>query len=435
MTYHLISLAGAFALMGVAWLFSTHPRRLNFKTIAWGVGLQAALAAVVFLAPASRGLFLTLNDITNSLLASAMAGARFCFGYLSGGPAPFEASKPQFGFILAFQGLPTILFFSALISILYFYGIMQAVIRLFGRLFSRLMKISGAEAVAVSSNIFVGVESMLAIRPHIRRMTRSELCLVLTAGMATVASNVLLIYVLFLRDVFPAIAGHLISASILSAPAAVVMSKILMPETETPETLGKAARIHAEKEDNVFAAVISGANSGVRLVVGIVALLVAVLGLAALADSLLGWGWGHAGGWLGMGGELSLKTIMGWVAYPFVLIMGVPPEDALAVSKIVGSRTIITELAAYGDLAGAIRENAIVHPRSAVIAAYALCGFSHIASMSIFVGGAAALAPERTRDISAAGLRALAAATLACLMTGCMAGLFYTNDGSILLGG
>ncbi len=432
--YNFVSLMGAIALMGIAWLFSTDRKRLNWRVIAWGTGIQLALAAIIFLAPASRDLFLMLNSLANKLLVAALHGARFCFGYLSGGPAPFEVSKPQFGFILAFQGLPAILFFSALMAILYFFRIMPAVIQLFGRIFSRLMRISGAEALSVSSNIFVGVESMLTIKPYIKSMTRSELCAVLTAGMATVASNVLLIYVLFLRDVFPTIAGHLISASFLSAPAAVVMSKILLPETEKPKTMGKNIRAHAEKEENLFAAIISGSDSGARLIIGIISLLVAVLGIVALADIFLGWAGEHLGSLLNMRLEISLKNIMGWIAYPFVLIMGIHPEDAGTAAKIIGSRAIATELVAYQDLAGAIRQKAFLHPRSVIISAYALCGFAHIASMSIFVGGAAALAPGRTKDISAVGLRALAAATLACLMTGCMAGLFYMKNGSILLG-
>ena len=431
---HLVSFMGIIVLLGVAWLFSTDRKRLNWRAVCWGIGIQALLAAIIFLAPASRELFLIFNSLTNKLLSVSLSGAQFCFGYLSGGPAPFETTRPGFGFILAFQGLPTILFFSALIAVLYHYGIMPVVIQFFGRIFSRLMRISGAEALSASSNIFVGVESMLTIKPCLKEMTRSEICVVLTAGMATVASNVLLIYVLFLRDAFPTIAGHLISASILSAPAAIVMAKILLPETGAPKTMGKQVDVHVKKEANLFAAIISSADSGGKLIIGIICLLIAVLGLVALADGILGWAAGHVGSWFGAVIDLSLKDIMGWLAWPFVLAMGVAPEDAWTVSKIVGSRTIITELAAYQDLAQAIRDHAIVNPRSVIIASYALCGFSHLASMAIFVGGAAALAPERTKDISAIGFRALAAATLACLMTGCMAGLFYRDDGSVLLG-
>ncbi|HPY52283.1 MAG TPA: nucleoside transporter C-terminal domain-containing protein, partial [Sedimentisphaerales bacterium] len=259
-------------------------------------------------------------------------------------------------------------------------------------------------------------------------------CTILTAGMATVASNVLALYVFSLREQFPMIAGHLVSASLLSAPAALVMSKILLPESEQPQTLGVHVEPYYEKDSGLFEAIINGANAGVRMIVGITALLIAVLGLVALVDLLLG----GLGAWInplfGWQGQWSLKALFGYLFYPVTLILGVPAADVREISRIVGERLIVTEVTAYNDLAAAMKAGLVQHPRSAVLATYALCGFAHIASMAIFVGSLCALAPQRTQNIGPIAVRALIAATLACLMTACVAGTFFT-EGSILLGG
>jgi len=296
------------------------------------------------------------------------------------------------------------------------------------------MRISGAESLVAASNIFVGVESMLTVKPYLARMTRSELCTILTAGMATVSSNVLALYVLSLQQQFPTIAGHLISASLLSAPAALAMSKILLPEGQQPETLGVQVEPHYERDGSLFEAVINGANAGVRMIAGIVALLIAVLGLVALVDLALSSIGGLVNPRIGLEGQWSLRGLFGYLFYPVTLVLGVPPADAGAVARIIGERVIVTEVAAYGDLAEAMKNELLQNPRSAVIATYALCGFAHVASMAIFVGSLCALAPERTKNIGPVAVRALVAATLACLMTACVAGTFFT-EGSILLGG
>jgi CNT family concentrative nucleoside transporter len=421
--YNLESLSGIFVLMGVAWLLSRDKRNMNWRVIIWGVILQMLIAGFIFAVPAGAKVFLFVNDIVIKILESSSAGAKFVFGRLAIPPRQTnEAGEESLGFILAFQAFPTIIFFSALISVLYYFNIMQQVIRGFAYVFTKLMRVSGAESLVTASNIFVGVEANLTVKPYLNRMTQSELCTILTAGMATIASSVLALYVFSLKDVFPTIAGHLVSASLLSAPAALVMSKIIFPEGERPETLGVNIKPYYEKEKSFFEAVINGANAGVKMIVGIVALLIAVLGLVALVDLILG----TVGGW-------SLKTIMGYIFYPFTLILGVPADDAWTISKIIGERTIVTEVTAYRDLADVLDKNLLQHPRSAVIAIYALCGFAHLASMAIFVGGISALAPSRTGDVAKVAVRALIAAILACLMTACVAGTFFTK-GSILLG-
>jgi len=432
--YNLVSFAGIFVLVGFAWILSTDKKNMNWRVVGWGIGLQILIAFFIFIVPVGSRLFLVVNDVVVEVLDSASAGAKFVFGRLALAPGETsEAGEESLGFILAFQAFPTIIFFSALIAILYYFKIMPLIIRGFAYVFTKLMRISGAESLVAAGNIFVGIESTLTVKPYLSRMTRSELCTILTAGMATVASNVLALYVFSLKAVFPEIAGHLVSASLLSAPAALVMSKILLPEKEAPETLGVHVRPYYEKENNLFEAIINGANAGVKMIVGIVALLIAVLGLVALVDLLLS----TIGTYIfGLETELSLKTIFGYIFYPFTIILGVPTSDAGVISKIIGERVIVTEVVAYKDLAIALEGNLLQYPRrSAVIATYALCGFAHFASMAIFVGGISALAPDRTRNIGGAALRALLAATLACLLTACVAGTFYTEArASILFG-
>ncbi len=432
--YNLVSFAGIFVLLGFAWILSADKKNMNWRVILWGVGLQILIALFIFVVPAGSKLFLIVNDIVVSILDSASAGAKFVFGRLALPPGQVsDTGAESLGFILAFQAFPTIIFFSALIAILYYLGIMPLVIRGFAYVFTKLMRISGAESLVAASNIFVGIESTLTVKPYLNRMTDSEICTILTAGMATVASNVLALYVFSLQAQFPTIAGHLVSASLLSAPAALAMSKVIFPEKQSPQTLGINVRPFYEKEKSLFEAIINGANSGVKMIVGIVALLIAVLGLVALTDLLLSALGSKINLLFGIEFQWTLKNIFGYIFYPFTLVLGIPPSDAGAVSKIIGERLIVTEVVAYNDLAAALEQNLFQHERSAVITTYALCGFAHLASMAIFVGGISALAPDRVRNIGGVALRALLAATLACLMTACVAGTFFTK-GSILLG-
>jgi len=319
-------------------------------------------------------------------------------------------------------------------SILYYIGVLPWLISRCAALFARLFNLSGAESLCAASNMFVGVESALTVKPYLRDMTRSELCTVLTCGMATVASNVLALYVFTLQEQFPTIAGHLISASIIAVPSALIMSKLIMPETAVPATLGRPAALYCQREHSVFEAVINGANTGVRVVVGIVALLLAVLGLVALVDlgaTTLGSLINSASG---LQLDWSLRGLAGYIFYPLTVIIGVPLEDAALISKILGERLIVTEVVSYQHLAEALAAGALASPRSAVIATYALCGFAHLASLAVFIGGVAALVPDRAAELSRVGFRALLAATLACLLTACIAGTWYTGA-SILSAG
>ena len=428
--YNIISFSGIFVLMFIAWLLSADRRTVNFRLIVFGIGLQFIFALIIFVFPPGAKVFLWLNDIVVNIMGSAMAGAEFVFGRLAFSPG----KEDSLGFFLAFQGLPTIIFFSALMSLCYYFGIMQKIIGLFSRLFTNLLRVSGAESLCAASNIFVGVESSLTVKPYLESMTQSELTTILATGMATVSSNILAIYVFSLQSQFPTIAAHLISASFLSAPAALIMSKLLMPETGAPVTLGQHVEVHYEKEHTVFEAVINGANAGLRLIAGIAALLIAVLGLVALFDLVLAGAGSRINGLFGIGIDWSLKGLAGYAFYPIALVIGIPLSDAGTIAGIIGERIIVTELTAYQDLAAAMAEGVLSERRSAVICAYALCGFAHIASLAIFIGGISAVAPGTTTTLSRVGFRALIAATLACLMTACIAGVFYT-DSSVLFQG
>jgi len=426
--YNLISFAGVFVLVFFAFLLSPGKRHINWRVIIWGLGLQFLVGFVLFVLPAGQRFFLVVNDLVVAILDCAGEGSRFLFGPLA---AP-SGEDNSLGFILAFQALPTIIFFSALVSALYYLRVLPWLIRFFATVFTRLMRVSGAESLCVSSNIFVGIESALTIRPHVARMTRSELLTILTAGMSTIASSVLAFYTFILRDQFPNIAGHLVSASLLSAPAALVMSKLLLPEIEHPETLGISISPYYKKEGSMIEAIISGANAGLKLVAGIAALLVAFLGLAALVNL----GFGALGNLVntitGWSIAWTLEGAMSLAAYPLTIVVGVPPADAPEVARLIGERLILTEVPAYMDLAELIETQAFNNERSIVIATYALCGFAHIAALAIFVGGISAIAPEKSKTIASLSFRALLAATLACLLTSAVAGSFFNSGGIIL---
>ena len=426
MLNHAVSLVGFVVFASVAWLLSSNRRRVAWKTIAWGVGLQLLTGLIIFRLPVSQRVLLWLNDGVLALLNASKSGSEFLFGPLAASPG----ETGSVGFILVFQVLPVVIFFAAFTAMLYHLRVLQVFVRLFARLFHRTMKISGAESLSSAANIFVGIESALVVRPYLEKMTRSELLLILTTGMATVASSVLGVYVAFLTGVFPQIAGHLISASILSIPACVVVSKLLIPETETPETLAAVPpEDESTRSKTLIGAIIQGAMDGLKLAAGISALIIAILGIVALIDKILG----AVSTWLGMSEPLSIVRLLGWIFYPFAFLLGLQTSDVPIAARLLGERVILTEVFSYNHLAQLISSGQITSGRTVVILSYALCGFAHVAAMAIFVGGTAALAPSRRDDLASLGLRALLAATLATLMTGCVAGIFATGEGLLIV--
>ncbi|MBN3039372.1 MAG: nucleoside transporter [Candidatus Omnitrophica bacterium] len=434
MSEKIVALSGMFLFMLVAWVFSSDHRRINWQVIFWSLALQLSFAAIIFRFSAGYVFFDWANSAVIKFLSFAKEGMYFLFGALAVSPGTVgPAGEGSLGFILAFQALPAIVFFSALMALLYYLKIMPFIVRLFALVFRKLMRISGAESLCAASNIFVGVESALTIRPFLARMTSSELCTILTAGMGTIASTVLAVYVSFLHDQFPTIAGHLISASLLSAPACIMMSKLICPEKETPETLGRVPHLEKHSARSWIEAIINGANDGVKLCVGVVALLLAFLGLLAMANWILAKCAYGVGFILNTPLDLSLEKLLGWVFYPLVRIAGVSASSAGPIAQILGERAVVTELVSYQHLSELIRTGAVTDVRSIVIATYSLCGFAHFASLAIFVGGISALAPERAAELARVGFRALLAATLACLLTGAIAGLFFSGQQSILM--
>jgi len=431
---NLISFSGIFFLLFLAWIFSKDRRNINWRAVFWGLILQFLFAGFIFFFPFGLYLFSLINKMVIKTISFAQAGLYFVFGPLAISPGTTgPAGEKSLGFILVFQALFSLIFFSSLMALLYHFGIMQKLIQAFSWIFSRLMRISGAEALCTASNIFVGIESAFTIRPYIEAMTLSELCLILTAGMATIASTVMAVYASFLYSAFPTIAGHLVSASILSAPASIVVSKLLYPEDSQPKTLGLKVKVSYEKSSSWIEAVIKGAQDGFKMLVGIVSLLLAFLGLLAMLNWFISFLANRIGVFFNLNLDLSLEKLLSYLYYPFSFFMGVPLSDIPRVSYLLGERTIVTELVSYQHLAEYIQKGQLTNLRSITITVYALCGFAHIASLAIFVGGISALAPSRAKDLAGLGFRALFSATLACLMTAAVAGVVVQPTTKLIL--
>ncbi len=420
----LISLSGILILTGAAYAFSERRSLVPWGTLAGALTLSLFLGGLVFLVPQSAIFFLWANNVVLKLLSYAGEGAKFLFGALALPPGEKgQAGEPSLGYFMAFQMLPAVIFFSAFMSLAYYFFLIQPVVRLFAKIFRRFMRLSGAEALCTASNIFTGIEAVFSIRPFLEKLTRSEFFTILTACMASVASTTLAIYVSFLKEAFPSIAGHLISASIISVPASVIISKAMIPECESPLTMGELPKEGKGPHSNFMGAVIDGAWEGLKLAAGIGTLLIAVLGLVALVNALI-----HKGGsFLPGHPELSLQKILGWLMIPFAWCLGISQHDLIPASQLLGERWILTEVVAYRDLARFVAEGLIRDMRTVVVMSYALCGFTHVASVAIFVGGISALVPSRRDEIAGLGMKALFAAFLATLITGCIAGVFFIS--------
>ena len=431
MGLNLISLLGLFVLAGLAWVVGGLQRPIAWRTVSGSGLLMLALGTVVFLLPPTRRLLLILNEVVVALLGASRVGAEFLFGPLVLNPGESTAAgEPSVGFILAAQVLPAVIFFAALMAAFYHLGLIQPVIRIFARFFKQTLHLSGAEALAGSANIFVGIESVTTVLPYLNGMTRSELLTLLTCAMSTVASTTLALYVFFLTDTFPQIAGHLISASVLSIPAAVLVSKLILPETGQPQTLGTLPPIaESKRHGNTIAALSAGSWDGLKLAAGIATLLIAILGMVGVLDLALGKLGSPLDEWLGR--PLSLELILGWLFTPLAWLLGLAGADLQQAAQLLGQRIILTEVVAYQQL-GEMASTQTLSPRSLLVLSYALCGFAHVASVGIFVGGIAALVPSRRDDLTSLGFRALAGSTLATLMTGALAGLFYHGQEGVL---
>ncbi len=409
----LTGILGILTMLGLAFLFSTNRRAIRGKTVAWGLALQFTFAVFVLKLEIGRAIFQKAGDVVNRLLSYSSFGSQFVFG---------DLGKPggRLGFYIAFQVLPTVIFIAAFFAVLYHYGIMQFVVRQAARVMTRFMGASGAESLNVAASIFMGqTEAPLTIRPFLPEMTRSELMTVMTSGMAHVSGGIMAAYIAF--GVEP---KHILSAVIMTAPGAIVISKMLVPETEIPKTAGRVVmsqeEVDAEKQENLLGAIARGTTDGLHLALNIAAMLISFLALVALTNGILGGihnGLAHLGiSWF----PASLETILGTLFAPVAWIVGVPWRDCAAIGNLLGTRMALNEVVAFSMLGP---QRAMLDPRSFTIATFALCGFANFGSIGIQIGGIGALAPNKRGELARLGFRAMLAGTMANLMSAAIAGM------------
>ncbi len=401
---------GLLTMLGLAYAFSTDRRAINKKTVVWGLGLQVVFAIFVLKIEFGRRLFETAGDAVNRLLSYSYEGSKFVFGSLG-------AQEKPMGFFFAFQVLPTVIFIAAFFAVLYHYGIMQFIIKLAAKVMTRFMGASGAESLNVAASIFMGqTEAPLTIRPFLPDLTRSELMTVMTSGMAHVSGGIMAAYIAF--GIEP---KHLLSAVIMTAPGAILISKMLVPETEVPKTAGRVVmsdeEVDAEKKENLLGAIARGTTDGARLALNIAAMLIAFLALIALANGLLGGIHNRLGiVWF----PSSLQQIFGALFAPVAWVIGIPWRDCSAIGNLLGTRMVLNELVAFSMLGP---QRAVLEPRSFTIATFALCGFANLSSIGIQLGGIGALAPNKRGELARLGIRAMLAGTMANLMSASIAGM------------
>lgn len=400
----LISVFGLLFMVGVGFVFSSDRKNINWRTVGSGLLLQVTLGLLILKTSGGQAIFEGARSFFTSILGYTNQGSQFIFGPL------MDTNK--FGFIFFVMVLPTIIFMSSLMSILYHLGLMQIVIKGTAKVMVKLMGTSGAESLSAAANIFAGqTEAPLVVKPFIKTMTNSELMALMTGGMATVAGGVLAAYVGMGID-----AGHLLAASVMSAPAALICAKILVPESARPETTGQVSLDLPKTTANLIDAAASGAGEGLKLALNVGAMLLAFIALIALVNGCMSW----FGGLFGYP-QFSMELISGYIFAPIAFIMGVPWSEAFLVGTLLGKKLIVNEFVAYLDLQNMMGQ---LSPRSIVISTYALCGFANFSSIAIQVGGIGTLAPERRQDLARLGMRSLLGGTLACLMTACIAGIF-----------
>ena len=408
------SIIGLLVFLLVAWLVGENRRRIAVATILGGVGLQIALGLLLLKLPLFKGAFLALNKAILALEESTRAGTSFVFGYLGGGQPPFQEITPAASYILAFRGLPLVLLVSALSSLLFYWRILPVVVRAFSWALQRTMRIGGAEGFSVAANVFLGmVESPLVVRPYLRQMTRSEMFSIMTVGMAGVAGTVMVLYAAILGPIVPDALGHILIASIISAPAGVTIAKIMIPETK-PITTGKV--VPPVEARSSMDAITKGTAEGIQLLINIVAMVIVLvalvylvnLGLRALPD-------------VG-GGPITLQRLFGYAMAPVMWLVGIPWSECVTAGSLMGTKTVLNELIAYVDMSRVGPE--LLSDRSRIILTYAMCGFANPGSLGIMIGGMGAMVPERREEIVALGLRTILSGTLATCMTGAVAAIF-----------
>ncbi len=449
------SFLGMLVLLFIGWCLSLNRKNIAWRVVIGGTLLQLVFAFLVLKTEAGKAFFFAVNDVIVALLGFAKAGASFVFGNLvnnnvpvgvpkCGMESPFApmteflpssvSSMANVGSFFAFSVLPTIIFFAAFMAVLYHLGVMQKVVKMFAWVMQKTLKTSGAETLSASANIFVGqTEAPLIIRPYLAKMTRSELFCIMTGGFATVAGGVMAAYVGFLMDKFPTIAGHLMAASVMSAPAALVFAKLICPEDDVPVTRDGTHTDIPKIDANVIDAASRGTTEGLHLAMNVGAMLIAFIALIALGDKVVALIFTPLSSVCGFCAEVAtapspLKLLFGYCFAPLAWIMGVRSEDMRLVGELMATKTVINEFVAYLDLSTMLDK---LSPRSTIIAIYALCGFSNFSSIGIQIGGISALCPERRSDLAKIGLRAMIAGCLACFMTATIAGGIQTEESAL----
>ncbi len=439
---------GLLLLIGIAFLFSNNKKNINWKLVGSGLLIQLLFAILIlkgdqlgsWFAPLSwpKDFFRYVSGFFVLILNFTSEGAKFVFGNLGLGPG----NEGSFGVFFAFQVLPTIIFFSSLMSVLYYLGVMQRIVQGMAWIMAKLMGTSGAESLSCTANIFVGqTEAPLMLRPYIKGMPQSELLTIMVGGMATIAGGVMAAYIQILGTAFAQannvplqeaqlmFATHLLGASVMAAPAALLLSKILYPETSEPETKGKV-KVEVEKtSSNVIEAAASGASDGLTLALNVAAMLIAFIAIIALFNYFLGW----FGGITGInnfttnffGADLSLQALFGAVFQFIALVIGVPWDSAYQFGSLIGTKVVLNEFVAYMDMGNLIQAKTFVNEKAILMATYALCGFANFSSIAILIGGISPLAPNRRSDLAKLGLRALLGGTIATLMTATLAGILF----------
>ncbi len=405
-----ISLVGLTVMMGLAWSMSEHKKQVNFRVVWGGLLLQFVLAVFILKTSIGTAVFQSIGDFFTSILGFVDAGTSLVFG------------EEYIHHFFAFKVLPTIIFFSSLMSVLYYLGIIQKIVEAFAWVMQRTLGTSGSETLSAAANIFVGqTEAPLMVRPYISSMTKSELMALMVGGFATIAGGVMAAYAGMGID-----AGHLVSASVISAPAALLISKLMMPETEPSMTMGRVELAIEEKHANIVDAATGGALDGMKLTLNVVAMLIAILGLVALVDAALGL----IGGWIGAlfgydDWNWSMAAIFGYVFAPFAYLLGIPWADCMHAGELLGKKMVLNEFIAYAQMMAWSQPDSgvVLSERSTLILTYALCGFANFGSVGIQIGGIGGIAPERRADLALLGMRAMIGGTLAMMMTACVAGI------------
>lgn len=401
----------------LAWALGERKGAIPWKTIAVGLGIQIALAALLVKVSVIQDLFLHLNSVVIALQEATKAGTSFVFGYIGGGPLPFQESYPGASFTLAFQALPLILVVSALSAVLYYWRILPVIVRGFAWALEKTLGVSGAGGFAVAANIFVGmVESPLLIRPYVAKLTRSDLFMVMTAGMATIAGTMMVLYASVLGSAIENALGHILTASLISAPAAVMVARLMRPVGDHDADASEPFEV-PRQYTSTMDAVTKGTMDGVTLLINVIAMLIVMVALVSLANMVLGL-------LPDIGGQaLTLERLLGWVMAPFAWLLGIPWDQAGTAGQLMGMKIILNEFIAYLELIK--MGDDVLDARSRMILVYALCGFANLGSLGIMIGGMIAIAPDRRDDILTMGPRSILSGVLATSLTGCVIGLLY----------